>query len=427
MEFLRQVRVVDPVAQSNCPMDVLLQDGVIQSIGPQLAPPDGGIVTEGAGLIFAPMLIDLYSRCGEPGHEERETLESMSQAAAAGGFGQVNLLPSTQPAMTNGRSETIDNPAMVAWLQQRSTGPAVLKPWGAITLGAKGEQLTELGELALAGITGFADGQPLGNLVLLRRLLEYAQPMVFDRPGGIGQPIMLWPHDRALAAGGLAREGVEALRFGLSGQPVFSETTALAAILELVREIGTPVHLMRISTARSVDLIRQAKADGIPVTASTTWLHLLYDTSDLATYEPNLRLNPPLWNAADRVALVEGVKTGVVDAIAVDHVAYTYEEKTVAFGEAPNGALGLELALPMLWAGLVESGQLSAIELWRAMSSGAASCIQQTMGAIVPETKGYVLFDPKAEWVVDGGGLRSLSRNTHLLGQTVTGKVVRLF
>ncbi len=412
MEFLRQVRVVDPVAQSDRPMDVLLQDGVIQAIAPELTPPEGAIVTEGAGLILAPMLIDLYSRCGEPGHEERETLDSIAQAAAAGGFGQVNLLPSTQPA--------IDNPAMVAWLQQHQpSGPAALKSWGAITLGAKGEQLTELGELALAGITGFADGQPLSNLVLLRRLLEYAQP--------IGQPIMLWPYDRALAAGGLAREGVEALRFGLSGQPVFSETTALAAILELVREIGTPVHLMRISTARSVDLIRQAKADGIPVTASTTWLHLLYDTSDLATYDPNLRLNPPLGNMVDRLALVEGVKTGVIDAIAVDHAAYTYEEKTVAFGEAPNGALGLELALPMLWAGLVESGQLSAIELWRALSSGAAGCVQQSVSAIGPETKGYLLFDPRAEWMVDGGGLRSLSQNTHLWGQAIVGKVVRLF
>jgi dihydroorotase len=412
MEFLRQVRSIDPVAQSDRPMDVLLQDGVIQAIGPQLEPPDGAIVTEAQNLIFAPALIDLYSRCGEPGHEERETLASIAQAAAAGGFGQVNLLPSTQPA--------IDNPAMVAWLQQHQPdSPVALKSWGAVTLGAKGEQLTELGELALAGIVGFADGSPLPNLVLLRRLLEYAQP--------IGQPIMLWPYDRALAAGGLAREGVEALRFGLPGQPVFAETMALAAILELVREIGTPVHLMRISTARSVALIRQAKADGIPVTASTTWLHLLYDTSDLATYDPNLRLNPPLGNAADRLALVEGVKTGAIDAIAVDHVAYTYEEKTVAFGEAPNGALGLELALPMLWVGLVESGQLSAIELWQAMSQRSASCIQQTVSAVVPETQGYVLFDPKAEWVVDGGGLRSLSRNTHLLGRTLTGKVLRLF
>jgi dihydroorotase len=412
MEFLRQVRSIDPVAQSDRPMDVLLQDGMIQAIGPQLEPPDGAIVTDGAGLIFAPALIDLYSRCGEPGYEERETLESIAQAAAAGGFGQVNLLPSTQPA--------IDNPAMVAWLQQQHPdSPVALKSWGAITLGAKGEQLTELEELALSGIAGFADGSPLTNLVLLRRLLEYAQP--------IGQPIMLWPHDRALAAGGLAREGVEALRFGLPGQPVFSETTALAAMLELVREIGTPVHLMRISTARSVALIRQAKADGIPVTASTTWLHLLYDTSDLATYDPNLRLNPPLGNVADQLALIEGIKTGVIDAIAVDHVAYTYEEKTVAFGEAPNGALGLELALPMLWQGLVESGQLSAIDLWRALSSGAAGCIQQTIAPLESGTQGYVLFDPVQEWVVNRAGLRSLSQNTHLLNQTVASKVLRLF
>jgi dihydroorotase len=408
MEFLRQVRVIDPIAQVDRPMDVLLDDHRIQAIAPSLSAGDATVI-DGQHLIFAPALIDLYSRSGEPGHEERETLRSLAESAAAGGFGQVNLLPTTNPA--------IDNPAIVSWLHQQTLFTTHLKPWGAITLGAKGEQLAELMELAAAGIVGFADGRSMTNLGLIRRLLEYAQP--------IGKPIMLWANDPQLANGGIAREGVEALRFGLAPTPVYAETTPLAAILEMIAEIGTPVHFMRLSTARSVALIAQAKQQGLPITASTTWLHLLYSTSDLVNYDPNLRLDPPLGNESDRQALIQAVKSGVIDAIAVDHNAYTYEEKTVAFGEAPVGAIGLELALPMLWQGLVEAGLLSPIELWRSLTQGVASCVQQTVSPIEVGTTGYVLFDPQQAWPVQG--LKSRSQNTHLWHRTIQGKVLRLF
>lgn len=412
MELLRQVRVIDPVAQSDRRMDVLLQDGKIQAIAPTLEAPAHATLTDGQPLIFGSALIDLYSRSGEPGYEERETLESLAQAAAAGGFGQVNLLPNTRPA--------IDTPAVITWLQQNSPAvPVALKPWAAMTRGVQGEHLTELRELALSGITGFADGKPITNLALLQRFLEYAKP--------IGQPIALWPHHPELAGGGIAREGVAALQFGLPGQPVFAETAAVSAILEMIAAIGTPVHLMRISTARSIALIRQAKADGIPVTASTTWMHLLYDTTDLANYDANLRLNPPLGDPIDRQTLVDAVNNGIIDAIAVDHSPYTYEEKTVAFGEAPVGTLGLELALAMLWQRLVVSEQLSAIALWHALSHGPAQCIQQAMAAVEPGTSNYILFDPTREWLVNAGNLKSRSRNTHLLNQTIQGRVVNLY
>ncbi len=409
MEFLQQVRVIDPVAGIDRPMDVLLQADRIAAIGPSLTPPAAAHITDAQHLIFAPGLIDLYSRCGEPGHEERETLATIGEAAIAGGFVQVNLLPNTQPA--------IDNPATVGWLQQNAPSTIVLKPWAAITLGTKGQQLAELAELSQAGIVGFTDGKAITDWVLLQRLLEYAQP--------IGQPIMLWANDPMLVGIGIAREGVEALRFGLPSNPAYAETAPLAAILELVAAIGTPIHLMRISTARSVELIRQAKRLGVAVTASTTWLHLLYSTTDLADYDPNLRLEPPLGNASDRLALIEAVKTGVIDAIAVDHAAYTYEEKTVAFGEAPPGALGLELVLPMLWQGLVASGQLSAIALWRALTDHPARCIQQTLSPMQPETTGYVLFDPAMRWTVTA--LKSRSANTHLFNQTIQGRVIQRF
>jgi dihydroorotase len=413
MEFLQQVRVLDPVTGDDRAMDVLLQADRIVAIGPSLTPPDGTdtVIVAAQNLIFAPALIDLYSRCGEPGYEQRETLASLAATAATGGFGQVNLLPTSQPA--------IDNPAMVSWLmQQLPTDAAIaIKPWAALTLDTKGQQLTALGELTQADIVGFSDGRAIADYALLRRILEYAAPLQ--------RPIALWPKETTLVGAGLARHGVEALRMGLATQPTTAETVPLTAILELVAAIGTPVHLMRISTARSVELIAQAKQQGLPITASTTWLHLLYETQDLSHYDPNLRLDPPLGNGVDRQALITAIKTGILDAIAVDHSPYTYEEKTVAFGEAPPGALGLPLALPMLWSKLVEPGHLSAIELWRSLTCGPANCMQQPTTAILPETSGYLLFDPATDWIANADALGSLSHNTHLYQQSIQGRVLR--
>jgi len=219
---------------------------------------------------------------------------------------------------------------------------------------------------------------------------------------------------------------VEALTFGLLGVSAMAETVPLAALLELLRDSSVPmprvpVHVMRISTARSVDLINQAKADGLPITASTTWLHLLLDSRDLSGYHPSLRLPAPLGNQRDRLALVAGIKSGVIDAIAVDHIAYTYEEKTVAFGEAPTGSIGLEFALPMLWQGLVETDQLSAVELWRSLSVNPMRCLGNAL------SESWVLFDPGETWTVTERALNGRSLNTHLLGQTVIGRVVKLW
>jgi dihydroorotase len=393
---LEQVRVIDPTNDRDEITTVTLDQGkLVENI-------DGAEAIDGRGLILGPGLVDLYSHCGEPGFEERETIASLTASAMAGGFSRVMVLPSTQPAL--------DNPASLLWFQQQ--GSSLLKPWAALT--QAGEKLTELGEIAAQGIAvGFTDGKPIANLSLLRRLLEYMQPL--------NVPIALWPNAVSMTGAGLAREGTLALRYGLPGIPSFVETAPLAAILELVREIGTPVHLMRISTARSVALIQAAKAEGLPITASTTWLHLLYETKDLADYSPNLRLSPPVGNSDDRTALIEAVKTGVIDAVAIDHSAYTYEEKTVAFGEAPVGALGLEFALPMLWQGLVETGQLTALALWRSLSTNPARCLDQAPGSMTIGATELTLFDPGEVWKVDR--LKSLSQNTHLWGQEIRGKV----
>jgi dihydroorotase len=333
---------------------------------------------------------------------------SLLSAAAAGGFVRLHILPDTLPA--------IDNSAIVAKIQSlyqaaqsQLTYAPTLEVWGALTHGVQGESMSDLQDLAGSGVVGFADGRPIDNLQLMQRLLEYLQPYQ--------KPIMLWPLDRKLAGGGVARMGAAALRLGLVGNPACSETTALSAILEIVAELMVPVHIMRLSTARGVELVAAAQQRGLPVTASVTWLHLLGSTAILDSYDTSWRLDPPLGNEVDRVALVAGVKAGVIGAIAVDHFAHSYEDKKVGFGEAPVGAIGLELALPVLWEKLVLPGHLTALDLWRSLSCGAAVCC----GSEVPQD--LVLFDPTVKWVANSQNLRSKSANTPWFDKLISGRI----
>jgi dihydroorotase len=416
-QLFKQVRILDPVSKSDRLADLLIVDGYIRAIEDNIYDyPAETEIKDCQGLILGPGLVDCASHSGEPGFEERETLESLMQAAAAGGFARLAILPDTAPP--------IDNPAGLAGLKMlaASASSPSLYFWGALTKGIRGEQMTELGELAAAGVVGFADGRPLANFALLRRLLEYVKPL--------NKPVALLASDRLLAGNGVMREGYDSIRLGLPGIPAAAESGYLAALLELVDAIGTPVRILGVSTARSVELIRDAKHRGLPVSASTSWMHLLLDTEaiegrDGIPFDPNLRLEPPLGTKSDRLALVRGVKEGVLEAIAIDHTPFTYEEKTVAFADAPPGAIGLELALPLLWQGLVESGELSGLELWRALSSGPAGCLGLSLGAIAPNLPAEViLFDPQQTWTVSKQTIKSLSANTPWWGREIKGRVV---
>ena len=418
--WIRQVRCLDPLTGVDQLACVGIQSGRIAAIAPPDTPLPGDwprdAAVDGTGCVLMPGLVDLYSHSGEPGHEDRETLESLMAGAMAGGFTRVGILPDTVPPL--------DHPSALRSLLKQAGASAPnpspqLLPWAALTQGDGGEHMTELRELALGhdlGLAGFTHSAALNNWPLLRRLLEYLRPL--------GVPIALWPWHRDLAGNGVAREGTLAQAAGLATQPAMAETVPVAALLELAAEIGTPIHLMRLSTARSVKLVAQAKAQGVPVTASVSWLHLLFSTQDLLSYDPHLRLNPPLGNPEDQAALVEGVGTGAIDAIAVDHTPHTYEDKTVAFDQAPPGAIGLELALPILWQRFVASGTWSALTLVQALSTRPAQCLGLPPATLAPQSPGEaVLFDPEARWSATPDTLRSRSHNTPFLHQTIPGQV----
>lgn len=412
--WIRQVHILDPTTQRDQVGDVLIRNGVIEAVGDNLnlsdQEADNNVVeVDGQRCVLGPGLIDLYSCTGEPGHESRETLTQLLAAAAQGGFTRVGILPNTLPA--------VDNPAQVA---QRLACQIIHQPkvlaWGALTEGARGEQLTDLMELSDSGIIGFCDGQPLNNSLLLQRLLDYTQ--------SISLPVALWPCSRV----GICRDGTDAIRFGLSPVAATAETIPLASLLEEIADIQRQVHVMRLSTARSVELIRSAKARGLPVTASVTWLHLLFSTADLGNYAPSLRLAPPLGTPDDKEALITGIEDGTLDAIAVDHCVHTYEEKAVPFGIAPPGAVGLQLALPVLWQTFVSTKRWTALQLWSTLSTNPAQCLGIEAGSIqVGTPANLVLFDPGQPWLVTSKSLGCDAINSPYAHQTIQGKVKHMW
>ena len=418
--LLRQVKVLDPVAGIEQVADILIVDLKIKQIQPFITDlPQDIKVFDAKNLVIAPGLVDIYSYSAEPGYEYRETFINLVYAAAAGGFTQINILPNTIPPIDN--LEVLSSMRQKSLKLKNTTLQSLpnIQFWGAMNINRQNQQMTELRELS-TNVVGFAETYTLENLSLLRQTLEYAKPF--------NKPIALALNNNELKSNGVVREGTASIRYGLSGEPGFSESAALAAVLEIVDAIGTPVHIMRISTRRGIELIANAKQRGVPVTASTTWMHLLFNTNDIDNYNPNLRLEPPLGNEDDMFALIQGVKEGIIDAIAIDHTPYTYEEKTLAFAEAPPGVIGLELALPLLWSRFVKSGEWSALDLWQALSTRPQLCLQQNPSSLTSQAKAeMVLFDPNHTWVVNHKSIQSKANNTPWWSKEITGKVINIW
>ncbi|MGK7913850.1 MAG: dihydroorotase [Synechococcus sp.] len=411
----QRIRILDPSDISQRlgrTGDVWIDRGILKTSAERIDDiPDGSEIVDASGWVIGPGLVDLYAQSGEPGYEQRESLQSLGQAALAGGFTHVGLLPTTHPV-----ADTPDR--LQAILGHPSTPSPQWLPYAAITQNTAGNSLTELAELSDSGAIAFCDNHPIASLTLLRRFLEYVHPLQM--------PVLLWPQEPELA-GGAMLEGDWSIRLGVKGICAAAEPLAIAQILELVALTNTPVHLMRLSQARSVELVRQARSSGLPVSASTTWMHLLLCDRDIEPfhYHPALHLRAPLGTEADRQALISAIKDGTITAIATDHTPYTFEEKTVSFAEAPPGAIGLELALPLLWQELVKSETMSAEDLWAALSTHPASVLGLSSTHLtLGEPANCTIFDPELVWQIDEQSLNSLSAATPFWHKTVAGKPI---
>jgi dihydroorotase len=390
--------------------DVVIDDGRIVAVGPDL---DGGpraTTVDASGCIVAPGLVDLHTHLREPGQEESETIESGSRAAALGGFTAVVAMPNTEP--------TIDNAAVVRDVVElgRAARLCDVRPAAAITIGRRGEQLSPMGELAAAGVRLFTDdGRGVQDARLMRRALEYAH--------GLGVTLAQHCEDEALSAGGHMHEGEWSSRLGIPGQPGEAEELMVMRDIALTRLTGGRVHFQHLSTDGSLAMVRAAKRGGLAITAEVTPHHLTLTDASCADYDPVFKVNPPLRTGGDIEALRAGVADGAVDAIATDHAPHAPELKEQAFDEAPPGMLGLETALALLLTELdVDIRTLLALLSWR---PAAIAGLTETHGGPIVEGRpaNLCIIDPAATWVVEPERLASRSRNTPFAGRKLTGKV----
>lgn len=417
---IENARLIDPASGTDRTGDIAVVQGQIAAVGEGLAAAArregrGAEVLSGEGWIVAPGLVDLHAHCGEPGGVERETLASLAQAAAAGGFSTVLVMPDTP--------QPIDSPAGVAYVRAvgaRGTeaGPAArLLPACCLSKGRQGAELAEIGEAALAGAVAVTDASPVANAALVRRGLEYAA--MFDLP------VLLAPGDPHLSGDGVMHEGPVATILGLKGIPAAAEEVGVTRELILAGATGARMHLQHVTTARSLERICEARARGVRVTCEVTFHHLFLTDTAVRGYDTNAKLNPPLRPAEDVAALVAGVADGTVDCIVTDHTPRAREEKEVEFDWAAWGAIGLEMALGAVATYLIEPGRLTWLQALAALSARPARLLGLPGGSLRPGAPAdLVVIDPVAEWTVAPERLASLSRNTPLAGRTLRGQAV---
>ncbi len=413
--ILRGGRVIDPSRGLDQSADLLIQDGKIAAIatggGEGLSAPEAE-VRDVAGLIVAPGLVDVHVHLREPGNEDEETVASGARAAVAGGFTAVCAMPNTDPVT--------DNQAAVGFIVRQAVraGLARVYPIGAVSVGQRGEQLAEFGEMVGAGAVAVSDdGKPIASGHLMRTALEYAR--TFDIP------IADHCEEPTLAAGGVMHEGLVATRLGLKGIPSAAEEIMVARDILLAGLTGGRVHLCHMSTRGSVELIRRAKQTGSRVTAEVTPHHLTLTDDACEDYDTHAKMNPPLREATDVAALRAGLKEGVIDCIASDHAPHAYDEKDAAFDDAPFGIVGLETAFAVAYTELVQGGVLTLPELLARMSTVPAQVFHLPGGTLSPGAPADVcVLDVAARWTVDAALFHSKSRNTPFQGRALSGRPV---
>jgi dihydroorotase len=406
---IRGGRVVD--AGGERPADVRVRDGLVVEVGEGLR---GERELDASGCFVAPGLVDLHVHLREPGDEEAETIDSGARAAARGGFTAVVAMPNTEPPL--------DDAAVVAAVLARGAGSTCeVVSSACITKGRAGSELAPMGEVHALGVRIFTDdGNCVADAGVMRRAMEYARSL----PGAV---VAQHAEDPALARGGHMHEGAWSSRLGIPGRPAAAEDLIVSRDIELAALTGARVHFLHVSSARAVDMVREAKARGLPVTAEAAPHHFTLTDAACATFDPMFKVHPPLRTPADVEAIKAGLADGTIDAIATDHAPHTPEAKERTFEEAPPGMLGLETALALTLTELVEPGVLSlssalALLSWR---PAAIAGIGDRHGGPVEAGRpaNLCVIDPAATWEVDPTRLASRARNTPYAGRKLTGRV----
>lgn len=398
------------------PVGILISDGVIAELGPDLTAPEGAETIDAAGLVLLPGFVDLHTHLREPGGEESETIETGSRAAALGGFTAVFAMPNTDPVA--------DSDVVVEHVARRGrdVGLVDVHPVGAVTVGLEGTKMAELGTMARsrAQVRMFSDdGRCVVDPLIMRRALEYASAL----------DVVIAQHaeDHRLTTGAQAHEGVVASRLGLAGWPATAEETIVARDCALAREAGAALHVCHVSSMRTVEVLRAAKAAGVRVSAEVTPHHLLLTDGRLTGYDPVNKVNPPLRTATDTAAMRAALAEGVIDVVATDHAPHAAQYKDTEWAAARPGMLGLQTALSVLVHTMVEPGLLDWRGVARVLSERPAEIVglpDQGRPIAVGEPANLVLVDPEEVWTVRGANLASRSANTPYEGMRLPATVV---
>jgi dihydroorotase len=411
--IIRGGRIIDPEAGRDEVADLAVVDGRIS----ERAPADAQVI-DAAGSVIAPALVDLHTHVREPGREDEETIESASRAAVAGGYAAICAMPNTDPVA--------DSAAIVekVWALGREAGLVEVIAAGALSRGLAGEKMADIGEMArsAARVRLFTDdGHGVQDALFARRTMEYLT--AFDAIYAEHCEV------EALAAGGQMHEGDRSASLGLRGIPAEAEELMAARDIALAKLTGCRLHLLHISTAGTVELVRKAKSDGVRITAEATPHHFTLTDDALVDYDPYAKVNPPLRSEDHRSAIVDGLKDGTIDAIATDHAPHAREEKDQEFSYAPPGMLGLETALALTIGELVVPGHIDLTRAIELLSCNPARILglEQQGSLQAGRPANVVVFDPAARWTVDPESFQSLARNTPFTGREVTGRVLHTF
>jgi dihydroorotase len=407
--WIKNGRVIDPASKRDANGDVFIADGTfVKALTP--VQKKSAQVIDAKGLVVCPGLVDIHVHFREPGQTHKETILTGSQAAAAGGFTTVVCMPNTSPV--------VDNTGTVELIKSRAaTAPVHVYATGCITVGMKGQALAPHGSLQKAGVVALTDdGLCVQSNELMHRAVEYAKMF--------GLTILDHCQDESMTEKAVMNEGVVSTRLGLKGWPHAAEDIIVARNIILSRYTGAHIHMQHISSAHSVELMRQAKKDGVNVTAEATPHHIAFTEEALATYDTHFKMNPPLRTEQDRKAIIAGLRDGTLDCIGTDHAPHAPEEKDKEFDYAPNGIIGLETALPVCLDILVKKSKFKLSDVIDLLTRKAANILKLPAGTLAPgATADVCLFDPDETWLYNTYGAFSKSINSPWDKQNLTGRV----